>query len=51
LSQAKISQNCSWSWRELLKTRLVARRFLQHKVGDGGVAFFCGMSGGTRMGL
>jgi hypothetical protein len=30
-----IPQNCSWSWRKLLKLRSIAEQFLSFKVGDG----------------
>ncbi|XP_059435384.1 uncharacterized protein LOC132168417 [Corylus avellana] len=30
-----ISQNCSWSWRKILKLRDIAKRFLKFEVGNG----------------
>jgi len=30
-----ISQDCSWSWRKLLKLRDIAKLFRKFKVGDG----------------
>jgi hypothetical protein len=33
--QVSIPQNCSWSWRKLLKLRSIAKQFLSFKVGDG----------------
>jgi len=33
--QIPISQSCSWSWKQLLKLRNLAKRFLSFKVGDG----------------
>jgi hypothetical protein len=31
----KIPQNCSWSWRKLLKLRNIAKAFIRFEVGDG----------------
>lgn len=33
--QVAIPQNCSWSWKKLLKLRSIAKQFLSFKVGDG----------------
>jgi hypothetical protein len=30
-----IPQNCSWSWRKILKLRDIAKRFLRFEVGNG----------------
>jgi hypothetical protein len=33
--QVPTPQNCSWSWRKLLKLRNIAKQFISFKVGDG----------------
>lgn len=37
--QIPIPQSCSWSWKQILKLREVAKRFLKFKVGDGNRLF------------
>jgi hypothetical protein len=37
--QIPILQSCSWSWKQILKLREVAKRFLKFKVGDGNRIF------------
>jgi hypothetical protein len=37
--QISIPQSCSWSWKQILKLREVAKRFLKFKVGDGNRIF------------
>ncbi|XP_062162012.1 uncharacterized mitochondrial protein AtMg00310-like [Alnus glutinosa] len=37
--QIPVPQSCSWSWKQILKLREVAKRFLKFKVGDGNRIF------------
>jgi hypothetical protein len=37
--QIPIPQSCSWNWKQLLKLRSLAKKFLRVKVGDGSKIF------------
>jgi hypothetical protein len=41
-------QNCTWSWKKILKLRDIAERFFKFSVGNG-KTFIYGWIGGTLM--
>jgi hypothetical protein len=44
-----IPQNCSWSWKKILKLRDIAKRFLRFEVGNGdNIHFVVGLVASCR---